>query len=480
MRRNILFVLAVLTICGLMLGCDEAAKEAAEKACTDLTGAKCIFDEGETGVDTPKNWYFLAGFELTETQAMAFDQKFELPLDILETVGIDTGKIDQMVAFAKVESLEGYGNRLRYANKLIVQDKKLMLDTEAMDKLGESIGSSGAGTYVAYYAGKPNGFISGDVKDCDGNGVADILATASDGPFFTRTVDGGSYALPTLTGKPAQINFSLGEDCAGSTSDPSTDTGEDTNPKTEDNPDLDETPPSDNFSDGTDNVNPPETDMEDSGGDGAVSGDCIDLTVGTWSFGSGCWAQGFGNSSDAYADLFPGGTYDSYMYVSSSGSGNSSCTLTTTVSVPSGMTQLEVGYNFASQEYEEWVGSAYNDIFTVIIQGAPDYSVNRTVNNIATDNDWQNIPTAAETIADIASSDDATYNPTGAQYDGSLKSSDDANEDPRGNPADDNLGKVSVVTLPDGMTTITVIVTVSDVGDAIYDSVGLIDHMCFK
>jgi hypothetical protein len=221
--------------------------------------------------------------------------------------------------------------------------------------------------------------------------------------------------------------------------------------------------------------------MEDTtGGSGSAGSDnCIDLTAG-WDFSSGCWAEGYGYATDAYADLFPDGGYSGYLFASSGGSGNQSCTLTTTVTVPSGLTSLEAGYNFASQEYSEWVGSAYNDIFTVIIQGAPDYLVNRTVNNIATDNDWMDIPAAAQTIANITDSSDADYNPTGRIFDGSLKYSSSASEDPRGTPSDENLGKVSTVTLPDGMTTITIIVTVSDVGDAIYDSVGMIDHLCFK
>lgn len=476
MFKNLMFLLALLTTIILIAGCDEAAEDAAEKACADITGFEaCYLSADDIDAPEPKDWYFLIGFKMDDTQSLALDQDFEVDLSFAADFLPDEAG-DSMLGFAKIEALEGYGNRLRYANKLILDGTTLKLDSEAIELLGDSIGSSGAGVYAVYYAGKQNGYINGVVKDCAGDSKSGILATASDGPFFTFTADDGSWALPTLSGKPATINFSDGEDCSGSTSDPSTEDGEE-NPKPEAGPE--DTPPMDEMGDGTDVVDSGTDEMDPPGDSEApVDGECIALEG--WDTSSGCWGEAYGFATDAYADLFPAGGYDGYMYVSSGGSYNASCTVTTTVTVPSGMTVLEAGYNFASQEYLEWVGSAYNDIFTIIVQGAPDYLVNRTVNNIATSEDWMDIPSAAATIANIANSDDAAANGTGKVFDGSLKYESSDSSSPRGEPEADNVGNVATVALPDGFTTITILITVSDVGDQIYDSVGLVDHLCFK
>ncbi|MCZ7585701.1 MAG: choice-of-anchor L domain-containing protein [Deltaproteobacteria bacterium] len=459
-------ILLMLTMSAMLFAstaCDEAAEEAIEAA----TGLDFEFNEDETDVDTPDGWNFLFGVTLDENQAKLIDQEFSVDVSLLEEL-VDLDGIDQMIAFAKRSALEGYGNRLRYANKLVIDDKKLKLDSEALDMLGDSIGSSGEGMYIAYFAKEQNGYISGEVADCDGNKKEGILAVASDGPFFTYTADNGSWALPTLSGKPATISFTEGEDCAGSTSDPSTDTGDDPNPK-----DEDETPPSDDFDDGTDNVDAGEDDMDDSGGDGSTSGDCIDLASG-WSATGECFLSGV--SSDDYANLFPDGSGGEYLYATSSGSQVASCTLTTTVDVPSGASSLRATYNFLSQEWEEWAGSAYNDIFTVYIQGGPDPLVNRTVNNTADALDWADY---GEAVLGIETSADAGFNATGEVYDGQLKPAE-GGEGVRGEPEDDNVGHSASAPLPEGFTTVTIIVTVSDVGDKIYDSAGLIDSLCFE
>jgi hypothetical protein len=441
-----------------------------------------------------------------------------------------------MIAMAKVEELPGYGNRLRYANKLIVQGDALTLDTETLDLLGDSIGSAGAGTYAAYYAEVQNGYIYGKLVDCDNEAIGSALAVITGGPFFTYTADDGSYALPTLDGVPGAVTLS-GTDCTCTAAAPVTNTNENTNPKSEA-----DTPPSNQFSDNTNAVAapdcvccPPEPvtdddddnddnddtvdddttdddddddnddnddtvdddttdddddDDNDDDNDDDVSGmiDFEDGLLTGWDYTSGC--QLFGVSNLAYGELFPAGDQQYYLYASSGGNGVASCTLTATVSVPAGATQLEISYNFVSQEYEEWVGSQYDDIFTVIIQGAPDYLVNRTVNNIATDNDWLAIAAAdaAATIADIASSSDAQYNPTSTSphsngpylFDGMLNWNNNAAQNPRGEPEDNNVGKTATVALPEGASTITIIVTISDVADTIYDSVGLIDWLQFK
>ncbi|MCL4234225.1 MAG: hypothetical protein KJ042_06875, partial [Deltaproteobacteria bacterium] len=118
------------------------------------------------------------------------------------------------------------------------------------------------------------------------------------------------------------------------------------------------------------------------------------------------------------------------------------------------------------------------------------YLVNRTVNNIALDDDWDAIlaADAAATIAQVGVSTDAVYNPTSpaphsngpGKLDGKLKWGSSDETTPRGLPADTNVGQTAIVDLPADMSTITIIVTISDVGDKIYDSVGAIDWFAFK
>ncbi len=490
MRKQIwvAVVMVSLLIFGIM-GCDEDdAAEAAKKALCDSLDLIC--DAEETGVDTPEGWTFLFAKDLDEGQSEIIDKDLEISgVDsVVDLIGIDEDDLTQMIAVAKVEAVEGFGNRLRYANKVIYDGGAIKLDSETMEKLGDSIGSSGAGMYAFYFAAEQNGFVSGEVKDCDQNAKSGILVTASDGPFFTLTGEepAGGWALPTLDGKPATVHFTDGDNCQGEDSAPSTDTEEDPNPKTEEcgvdgQPDcnVDDTPPNDEFADETNNVNTGETQMDDTPAEEDL-GDRIDFEDGAttgWQFSGDCEITGV--SDQAYGDLFPAGDESQYMYLSSGGSGVQSCTATVTVPVPSGATEMEISYNFVSQEYAEWVGSAYNDIFTVIIQGSPIYAVNRTVNNIASDDDWTDLSGDATTIAEIASSDDAFWNDNPNEFDGGLKG-EEGEQNPRGAPVADNLGSTATVPLPEGFASITIIATVSDVADSIYDSAGLIDWIEFK
>jgi len=66
------------------------------------------------------------------------------------------------------------------------------------------------------------------------------------------------------------------------------------------------------------------------------------------------------------------------------------------------------------------------------------------------------------------------------KFDGQLVWGGADDDTPRGLPTDDCLGRTATVPLPDDMSTITIIVTISDVGDKIYDSVGVIDYLLFK
>ncbi|NLH49836.1 MAG: hypothetical protein GX444_14740 [Myxococcales bacterium] len=471
------FVLAMWFIAG----CDEA-EDAAEDALEEATGYEWILNEDdfadETGVSTPEDWQFLFAVNLKDAEtAQLIDQDFEVDLSVLEDLGLGFGDIESQVIMAHATATPAGDPGLRYANKILFQDGKVMLDGESIEKLGASVGSSGAGWYVAYLSLEAVGFVKGTVTDCDGNPPAadNILVLASDGPFFTFAADDGTWAVPSRNGKPAAVNFDAG-DCAGSSEAPITDPADDPNEK-----DPGTEPEDDPLEDETNVIDDGETDL---GGDDGVNpppaggGDNFDFETGTtdgWYFAGpeGCFGVYNGN----YSDLFPGGSEQYYGFITSGGSDNPSCTVTRTFTVPAGATKFVVSYNFISQEYEEWINSAYNDIFTVIIQGETGYVIHRTINDVAFEGAWTDLGLA---IGNIDSSADATYNPTGAIFDGQLNWGGSDASTPRG-PGDtqSSAGRVAEYPVTAGAT-ITVLITVSDVADRIYDSAATIDYVAFE
>ncbi|HPQ70454.1 MAG TPA: choice-of-anchor L domain-containing protein [bacterium] len=479
MSRTIRFI-SLLTIVLAMFwlaGCEDAAEDALE----ELTGYDWELSEDEfediSGVDTPGNWYFMFAVNLGEDEVEAIDQTFSVDISMFEDV-LDLDEIEYQVVFAKAESLpNGAGNGLRYANKVLVDDGKIKLDGDTLEKLGPSIGSSGAGWYAAYFSGKPVGYITGTVTDCDGStpSADDILVTASDGPFFTFAVD-GSWALPSLDDKPAMVNFDAG-DCAGSDAGPVTDTEEEENPK-----DPGTEPPNDPFSsDDTNVVAVGETNLaQDQPGNGTTgTGDRyeFDDAITNWGNTGDCFTI-VNDDPDAYGELFPGGTdaTGSFAYISTGSptqSGLQACTVMRTFNV-SGYNEVAVGYDFLSQEYAEWVGSPYNDIFTMQVQGDTGYIVHRTING---ENNWEDLTNTD--IGFIADSADAAYNTPANELDGHLVW--EGGSSPRGEDDDLNVtGSEAVYALPEGATTITILITISDVADAIYDSVAAIDYIEFR
>ena len=507
-RTMRLLMLAVLAMFAIWLsGCAEAAEEALEEA-TGLNWDLENCDSSEVNEDgipecanapVPDNWtYLFAVYLQDEDQISLMDQDFSVDVSMFEDI-LNFDEITLQVVFARVdEELDA----LRYANKVLLADSEIKLDTEAIEKMGPSIGSSGEGWYVCYAATKPFGYITGEVTDCNGNSPADdtVLVTATDGPFFTYARGAGSWALPSLNGKPALVNFDAG-DCSGSQDAPVTDTGENPDPK-----DPGSEPESDNLDDGTDNGELPEggedqgtnivavgkvklNEDQPSGGE-TGSGDRFEFDdgVAAWGNTGDCFA--IYNDADDYGLLFPGGTdaggYFAYISTGSpTQSGLQACTVMRTFNV-SGYSKMIVSYDFISQEYQEWVGSAYNDVFTVLIQGETGYVVSRTING---DNNWDPLTPAEGVIGFIADSADAQYNPTSADpysngaymLDGHLVWGGSDGNTPRGeNDGGDVMGRVAEYPLPAGATTITVLITVSDVADAIYDSVAAIDYIEFQ
>lgn len=474
MMRNFRLVI-LLALFALFLfaasGCDDAAEDAAEDSLEEVTGFPWDIGCNEDAeVENPKDWGCMFAVNLDDTQAEMLDGSFEVDISLIEKlVDLDT---EYQIVFAKIEEVEG-STQLRFANKIKIEDGKLMLDGESTEKLGDSVGSAGAGWYGAFFASKAFGFINGDVVNCNGAKEDGILVTASDGPFFTYSAANGSWAVPSLGGKPATVYFSDGDDCSGNSSDPVTD---EDNPKDEETGE-DTTPNMDEFSDDTDNVDAGEDEM-----------DPVDPNTSTdnmYDFEDGT-LQGFaatGACADVgdagYGTFFPDGAEANYMWMSTGGDHFQSCTVTKTMVVPDGVTELVISYDFASQEYPEYVGSAYNDIFTAIIQGEYDYIVNRAVNSIALDNDWADLSGDAATAANVTTSADAGYNSTGQKYDGHLKWGTSEDTTPRGDAADDMAGTVARYPVESGAT-ITLLLTVSDVADAYWDTVAVIDYITFQ
>ena len=453
-------------------GCD--VEDAAEDALEDATGYDWDFGNDEANAPNVDDWNFLFAVNLkTDKEAEMVDKDFEVDLSLLKDL-VNLDDIDYQVVFAKVAEVDGK-NLLRFANKVKVEGSKLKMDGEAKDKYGASVGSAGKGWYACMFAQKSFGFVHGTVTDCDNTQQAGILVAASDGPFFTHTSSDGKWAVPSMSQKPATVYFNEEDgDCSGSSSDPVTD---EDNPK--DDNDGDTNPNNDPFDDPdeTDSVDAGEDDMEPTD-DEASTEKLYDFEDGTLQ-GFACTSSCAGVSGDEIDTFFPEGETQ-YLYLTSGGNQNPSCTCSATFQVPDDVTELAISYDFTSQEWEEWAFSPYNDMFTAIVQGEYDYVINRTVDNVALDEDWADFSLSP---GFIASSDDAQYNPTSTDphstgpynFDGHLKWGSSDSDTPRGS---DDTPKGQEATYPvTGGSTVTLLLTVSDVGDKIYDSAAVIDYV---
>jgi len=496
--QRLLAVLTVLLGLLLLAGCSE---DDAEDALEEATGYDWELTEeqfeDDQGVDTPFGWNFIFAIKLEDGDEEMMDKDLELDLSLLEELGFEMGDYDNQIIFAHVAST-GSGNGLRYANKMLFRNGKIMLDTEAVEAMGDSIGSSGPGWYVAYHSEEAVGYVTGSVLNCDGEAPAnanEILVLASDGPFFTFAAKNGSYALPSLDGKPASVNFDAG-DCTGSDTAAITDEENGKDPDTSTDPDV--------LEDETLVVQAGETNLQFEGPEQPEeppAGDVFeryefDDGEDAWTFTSNCFGI-IGEDVDVYDLLFPDGEDDGFFFgfLSTGAQGvanKTTCTLSRTFNVPADATKMVVAYDFISQEYKEWTPSAYNDIFTVIIQGEYDYVVHRTVNAVESDGYWEQVPADLAQFGWIVDSPDAQFNKeTGAEgngqfsqgaymWDGHLKYTEVAANTGRGN--DDNYevkGQTAEYPVTGG-STITVLFTVSDVADAIYDSAAAIDYIEFQ
>jgi len=155
-------------------------------------------------------------------------------------------------------------------------------------------------------------------------------------------------------------------------------------------------------------------------------------------------------AGDVITSLGPILPYEgNYMAMISSGSGavgGASSALEQSFTVPAGATRLSIHYNFVSEEYPEWVGSQYNDVFNATLH-TPDGSREIAFEEVNSAN--------FQPVSGIpCGSGDCTWGQTGW-----LTASIDVSQ---------WAGIDDTLTL-----------TVHDVGDTIYDTVVLLDDLVF-
>ena len=526
MKFTSLTTLLALTL----VGCGDDAKEAVQAAAEDaiedaIEGAiPDLVPENDVGVNTPKGWDFLIAIEVNGTTSAAFDSEFSISLAAIENAIAATGApglpaVENQLVLAKVEDLgQPYGKRLRFSRKAAIVDGELKVDNEI--NLGTS-GDLGAGTYVFYHSQNRVGFFKGSVSDCDGNPSDGALVVSPSSPFMTYT-EGGRWAIPSITANPtspgegqaSQVFFEQ-EECSGSVLMAAPE--EEANPKTADIPAEESGEPTveKEFSeDGTAVAEAPAEEMKqkpeppppaepepepepEDTGEPEDSGEPVEpeepeeppaptevkidfegvelADICSWDSSSND-AYAYAAILSDYHDLFfptAEGEDTNYLFLSSGGSGRTSSTVYCSVTVPDEATKIDVSYNFISQEYAEWVGSGFNDIFTVKVDGSPDTVLSRTINNAGSEQLWEDISDEnARAVGAIADSNDAAYNNTGRKFDGQLKvNARGAKIDESGSPfATGDISKHQ------GQE-IIIMLTVADAGDSIFDTAALVDYI---
>jgi hypothetical protein len=471
-----------------------------------MTGYPWSLDEGDIGAESPRGWEFLFAIQLSQELSEIIDGDWSVDFDEVEdrmaTVGsglkkegLDLTKIDDQVVMAKVHNIEGE-TRLHFATKLTFDGDVMAVDQDSVDLLGDGIGSRGSGWYAVFYSTVQNGFITGSVAPCAGVEVSDILVTAPGTGFYTRPAPSGRFALPAaqedenhLSGRPLVAVFQADE-CVGMLPYAMTDSTLFPNPKCETAgaPNDCITAQSLSFDDGTTVAAAQFINLADDGfTPPAAQADCVNcdfengdasgweyIAVGESETTQGC----FGVADTAYEDLFPGGGESYYAFITTGGEGLRSCAAYRSLTVPEDASEIVIRYDFATQEYPDFSGSAYTDVFTAFVVGEFDPIIERTATDQALVQDFIDMPQAAQTIAGIAESTDASYSEGGAVFNAHLRYGE-SDDSPRGAFANDHIGQYASWSVTPGQE-ITIVFVISDVGDAYWDSAALIDSVSFQ
>jgi hypothetical protein len=141
--------------------------------------------------------------------------------------------------------------------------------------------------------------------------------------------------------------------------------------------------------------------------------------------------------------------------------GNDLVQFTLSLRVPDGATAWKVDWKFLSEEYPEWVGTQYNDAF---LMETP--SSNYTISGVSTINAPNNVAFDANqqiiTINTTGPLGMTANNANGTTYDGSTSL------------------LTTTVPLTSGATQLTIIFSVMDLGDSVYDSTVFLDNFRFS
>jgi hypothetical protein len=139
--------------------------------------------------------------------------------------------------------------------------------------------------------------------------------------------------------------------------------------------------------------------------------------------------------------------------------GNDLVQLTLVLKVPSGSTYWSVDWKFFSEEYPEWVGSPYNDAF-LIETPASNFTISG--NSISAPNNKAFDPSGhLVSINTTGAVGMSSTNSNGTTYDGATT-------------------KLSTVgAIPPGASQVTIVFSVMDLGDSIYDTTVFLDNFRF-
>jgi hypothetical protein len=181
-------------------------------------------------------------------------------------------------------------------------------------------------------------------------------------------------------------------------------------------------------------------------------------------------AHGFPITGGSYAVLSTGHAADAFLPNNepnlsttltglNNSQGNDLVQLRLTLAVPVGASEWAVDFKFLSEEFPEYVGSIYNDAFlietplsTFVINAA---EINAP-NNVALDPDGRQV-----TINSVGPGGMTAANASATTYDGAT-------------------GKLTAVApIPTGASEITIIFSVTDLGDSIYDTTVFLDNFRF-
>ncbi len=201
-----------------------------------------------------------------------------------------------------------------------------------------------------------------------------------------------------------------------------------------------------------------------SAGTSGVAGTAVFVTTTLASLG------GFPVQGDSFAVISTGGAANAFLpnlsnFLSTvlsglnTSQGRDLVQLTLTLNVPTPSTYWAVNWKFFSEEFPEFVGSAFNDAFLI---EPPSSSFTLSGANI----------TAPNNVAFDPSGALVTVNTTGAI---GMTSGNAA-----GTTSDEATEKLTTVGLiPSGASTITLVFSVMDLGDSIYDTTVFLDNFRF-